>query len=823
MRRLLFIALCCLPAFVLCQPKTIAAFKTSRSPIIDGNIDDAVWQQAPVASDFMQYAPSYGTHVSAKTVVKVLYDDEALYIAAYLYDDPSLIRKQITARDGEQQQDVDFFSVFVDTYNDQQNGFQFLVTTANVQSDAKLTPTITPLYTQYGDKTWDAVWESKVRMKSDGWTVEMKIPYISLRFSKKDVQTWGIQFLRYMRRNNEQDFWNPVDPNVNGFVNQFGKYTDLKNIQPPLRLSFYPYLSTGVRANEKGNDLGTQWLRSGGMDVKYGINESFTLDATLIPDFGQVVSDDVINNLTPFEQKFNENRPFFTEGTELFNKAGLFYSRRIGAVPQDYYYVQDSVNADPDLKIVKNPSVTRLYNAVKFSGRTQDKLGIGVLNAVTAPMYATILNKNTGAKTKVQTSPLTNYNIIVLDQALKGRSYITFTNANTIREGKAKNANVSSLNLSLYDNTNTYNVKAYGRYSKIFLSDSYDGFNTGMFLGKVSGSIQYSAQADIRSTNYDPRDLGFLQTANLSTYLANISYHQFTETRNFLNYSYGLNATWVRVFKPDASAQLDINANGFWLFKNFWDVELTIGETPIQHDYFVLYRATQNVFVNRPAYGYAQLSGSTDSRKKLFFSYNWLQALFLNATNKNYHKSEFGLRYRFSNKVSMEVSHTDERESNYIVNAYDWLKGQYVTESNGDPIVGFVNFKDITTTLSGIYNFTPKLNLNFRLRHNWSKVPYQGFADVDSKGNTMARPFISGLDQNVNFFNVDAFLSWDFKLGCNLTVGYKNWIGNNYGIDGIKHQNYLNNFSNSFDVPHGNEFSIKAIYFLDYNQLRRKK
>jgi hypothetical protein len=816
LRKLFFYALCCLPCLAPAQPKSLNAVKSNRSPVIDGELDDSVWQLAPIATDFMQYSPSYQAPVSSKTVVRILYDDEALYIGAYLFDDPSSIRKQITSRDGEQLQDVDYFSVFVDTYNDQQNGFQFLVTTANVQSDAKLTTNSNAGFNQYGDKTWDAVWESKVRMKDDGWEVEMRIPYLSLRFSKKDVQTWGVQFLRYMRRNNEQNFWNPVDPNVNGFVNQFGKYVDLRDIQPPLRLSFYPYIATGVRVNEKGNDMGTQWLRNGGMDVKYGINESFTLDATLIPDFGQVVSDDVINNLTPFEQKFTENRPFFTEGTELFNKAaGLLYSRRIGGIPAGYYDVENMA-ASPNIKILSNPSVTQLYNAIKFSGRTKEKLGIGVLNAIGAPMYASILNNTTKETTKIKTSPLTNYNVIVLDQALKGRSYITFTNANTIREGNGRDANVASLDVNLYDKSNMYNVRTYGRYSNIFSTKGYDGFNTGLKLGKVSGKWQYYAQGDIKSTYYDPRDLGYIQTANVAGYTANVSYHQFTSTKNFLSYHYSLNAYAQRMYKPNAPGYSEIEAEGFWFFKNFWDVTLTIGGLPVQHDYFVLGRALQHVFVNRPAWGYVGLEGSTDSRKKWFFSYDWRQGTFFNVDDKSYYTCDFGLRYRFSNKVSMSVSHQQEAETNYIVNS--GLK-----ETNGDPIVGFVDFKDFTTTLSGIYNLTGKLNFNFRLRHNWSYVPYRSFANVDEEGNTIPRPFIPGLNENVNFFNVDAFLSWDFKLGCNLTVGYKNWIGDNLAIDGVKYSRYLNNFSKTFDEYHGNEFTVKLIYFLDYDQLARKK
>jgi len=301
---------------VFSQARAIQATKVHQPPVIDGKLEDEGWKLSPVASNFIQNFPTYGSPASQRTEVRVLYDNDAMYVGAYLYDDPSLIRKQITARDEEQQKDLDFFSVFIDTYSDQQNGFQFLVTSSNVQTDARIAPNQTLSIGEYGDKTWDAVWDSKVSTVADGWIVEIKIPYISLRFSRKSVQDWGIQFLRSVRRNNEFTFWNPVDPNVNGFVNQFGVLKELTDIKPPLRLSLFPYVSSGLRSTpEPDGTYHDEVLASGGMDVKYGINESFTLDATLIPDFGQVVSDNVVNNLTPYEVKFDEFRPFFTEGT----------------------------------------------------------------------------------------------------------------------------------------------------------------------------------------------------------------------------------------------------------------------------------------------------------------------------------------------------------------------------------------------------------------------------------------------------------------------------------------------------------------------------
>jgi len=808
----LFLLCCCLS---FSQQKTLTAHKTVQSPKIDGDLSDAVWQSIPPATDFLQNFPNPGSPATKKTEVRIAYDDKAIYVAAYLFDQPSLIRKQITARDEEQQSDIDYFSVLFDTYNDKQNGFQFLVTSMNVQTDARLGPNLGGGFNSFGDKNWDAVWDSKVSMKEDGWVVEMMIPYSTLRFSKKDVQDWGVQLLRFSRRDNESAYWNYVDPKVNGFVNQFGLMTGLQNLQPPLRLSFSPYVSTGVRNTpQPGGGDKTEWLRSGGMDVKYGVNESFTLDATLIPDFGQVVSDNVVNNLTPFEVRFTENRPFFTEGTEIFNKAGLFYSRRIGATPSRYYYVKDLAQNDPDIEIRKNPTITQLYNAIKFSGRTRKKLGIGIFNAVTAPMHAVIKEQQTGEQTRIETEPLTNYNIVVLDQALKGRSFVTLTNTNVLRNGHYRDANVTSFDYSFYDKKNMFNVRGTGRYSKIFSANPYDGFATTLRVGKVSGQWQYQATANVESDRYNPRDLGFLQSPNEITYTGNVTYNQFDPTKNFLSYFYNLNFRYNRLYKPNAFGEMFLEARGFWFFKNFWDVSLTLGSNlKNSHDYFVLNQPTTGLFVQRPAFSFAEVSGSTDSRKKLFLRYSFLLGGF-NVGDKKYHVTDLGLRYRFSNRLSVEVSNRYEVEANYIINP-DTVSVR--------PLIAFVDFDDVTTVLSGIYHFAPRVNLTLRARHYWSKVIHNTLANVDGKGRDINRtPAPAYLNQNENVFNVDAFFTWDFRLGSRLILGYKNWIGEDERVSGVKNASYARNFGRVFGLRHGNELTARFIYFLDYNQLRKK-
>ncbi|MBK6633965.1 MAG: hypothetical protein IPG38_06300 [Chitinophagaceae bacterium] len=432
--------------------------------------------------------------------------------------------------------------------------------------------------------------ESKTSIKKDGWVAEIKIPLSAIRFSKKDVQDWGLNFARFTRNENENSIWNPINPNVSGELNQWGMWTGLHNIEPPTRLSFLPYLSGGIRVSPTSRGNVTEYLKSGGMDVKYGINESFTLDMTLIPDFAQVQSDNVFLNLSPFQVKFDDYRPFFTEGTELFNKAGLFYSRRIGDAPRQANSVLNNYGDNPQYKIIKNPGITRLYNATKFSGRTKGNLGIGIFNAVSAPMYAKIRDVATGKDSSILTEPLTNYNIIVLDQALKNRSSISFTNTNVLRRGNSRNANVSSVDLSLFDRKNYHNFSFTGKYSSIWgkLANK-KGFTTTAGFGKVSGVIQYRATVNVESDQYDPNDLGFIQNNNSFEYSGNISYIMIKPTRHFLNHNYKLSFTNVYLYKPFLWSSLQLNASAFFLFKNFWDISIGFQTSPAwNRDYFFI-------------------------------------------------------------------------------------------------------------------------------------------------------------------------------------------------------------------------------------------
>ena len=300
-------------------PKKMSATRVDKAPKIDGQLNDVVWKNAPIFSDFVELKPNPGRKEAKnqRTEIRILYDDEAIYVAARMFEaNVDSIAHEFAARD--QVGNADYIGVAFDTYFDKINANGFYVTAAGSQFDAKYS-------TDSEDENWNAVWESAVSTDAQGWSAEFKIPYSALRFSSKTVQNWGINFTRQRQKANQQLFWNPLNPAVNGFINQEGELENLQNIKAPLRLSFSPYVSSYVN-HYPSQGLGIPSTTSsfnGGMDVKYGINQSFTLDMTLVPDFGQVRSDNQVLNLSPFEVKFDENRSFFTEGTELFNKGDL--------------------------------------------------------------------------------------------------------------------------------------------------------------------------------------------------------------------------------------------------------------------------------------------------------------------------------------------------------------------------------------------------------------------------------------------------------------------------------------------------------------------
>ena len=280
--------------------KQIPAVRTSQKIVIDGDLSDEAWQSAPIAKQMVEWRPSYGRIESDqnRTEIRILYDNSAIYISGFCHEaNKDSISTELVGRDRVGVND--FVGVMFDTYHDKINGFGYYVTPLGEQYDAK--------YSSNGeDGSLNSVYESQAKIVEGGWVFEMKIPYSAIRFSSTNKQDWGINITRRRSKSGQQFMWNPTDPTVGGnFFAQFGLWTGVENIKPPVRLSLSPYFSTYLNHYPYNDPTikNTATSVNGGMDVKYGINQSFTLDMTLIPDFGQVQSDNKVLNLTPFEVK----------------------------------------------------------------------------------------------------------------------------------------------------------------------------------------------------------------------------------------------------------------------------------------------------------------------------------------------------------------------------------------------------------------------------------------------------------------------------------------------------------------------------------------
>ena len=789
------------------------AVRCPEAPKIDGKLDDAVWLAATPVSDFVQQSPQPMAAVRAETEVWMLYDDQAIYVAARLYDSaPDSILTALSERDDYNNSEI--FGFNVDAFQDNLNGNAFVVSSANVQVDEKIT-------SSGSDTNWDAVWLSATSIDDKGWTVEMKIPFAALRFPNQDVQKWNVNFFRHLRRHREDSWWSPIDPKINGFFNQFGEVTGIQDVQPPTRLFFYPYVSSTYdhyRDPQEGSSQSSTRF-SGGMDLKYGINDAFTLDMTLVPDFGNVRSDNQVLNLSPFEVRFDENRQFFTEGTELFGKGGLFYSRRVGSRPLNFYDVEDQLAASEE--IVRNPIESQLLNASKISGRTKGNLGIGFFNAVVAGEHAIVRDTISLAEREIQTSPLSNYNVVVFDQGLKNNSALTFINTNANRFDGEYDANVLGGLLELNNKKGSYGIGLQMKYNKKYggyEDEDDDGYTYGLALKKISGNFTGEIYQYLESHEYDPNDLGFLFNNNergLGTYMA---YNIFDPFWVFNRFQGNINIQYTRLDKPNAFSGFYLNP-GFWgSTKKFHAGGLWATIQPVAEiDYFESRRdgwkfekPTQQTFG-----GWI----STDYRKTLAldveFNHNWF------SDDRRHYAIAISPRWRVNDNLLI---------------IYDWVYnnepldlGYATTLENEDEdiIFGKRDRKTLVNLIDGAYIFNANMSLGFRVRHYWSRAKYQNFYQLNNEGELLESDY-KGLDEdglpshdsNFNAFNVDVNYRWQFAPGSELLLTWKNAILSSGEDAGLS---FSENFDNLWDQAQNNSFTLRILYFLDYNQLKRSK
>lgn len=780
----------------------VTATRVTSAPKIDGKLDDECWKEGKLYNNFFEGAPQAGIP-SKNTEAMIVYDNDAIYASAKCLMNRDSIWMELTARDNLQGY-TDALYVGFDTYSDGQNGFGFGVSPQNVQSDFKL------FQNSNTDDTWDAVWESAVTINDDGWYVEIKIPYSALRFPKVNEQHWTMDIFRIIRSNRTEYHSDNYDPKVSGIVSQWQPLEGLLDIVPPLRLSLSPYGTLYYNLyRDKSLDVHQEDLQfKGGVDLKWGISQSFTLDATLIPDFGQVQSDNIVYNLTAFEVQYDEKRPFFTEGTELFNKATLFYSRRVGFV-SDYY----STHSKPGAILINSPGNTKLLNATKFSGRTKHGLGIGVFNAVTGNTYGEAVTAE-GDTEKVLIDPLSNFNVLVLDQSLKNNSFITFTNTNVIRDAKGRDANVANVLTFLANKKYTYGAYGYLAVSTLrneFPDDSthfMNGTLSKIGIQKLSGNFTFEVSHRSISPGFNENDLGFLEISNQNTAEATLHYDIYEPFGKFnefhgvstLDYDY-------RNSNGDFIAA-SVDGSAYFLTRNYLGIYNYYFLRPFGfHNYYE--PRVEGRYYSEPAVYEFGFGLSTDYRKNFALDFEGGPAIW-NEPGRIKYRWFIAPRIRIGDHLFIVPSNQTHLYMNDV--------GFVDIDSASNIIFGRRNVTEVDNIINGNYYFNANISLGLQLRYYTNKGVYDQYYFLNNDGTLTATAYNSSADYNFNAWNIDMTFTWWFLPGSEMNVVWKNAIT---GFDDITNLNFVDNLNHTFDSPANNNISIRIRYYLDYQMVKK--
>jgi uncharacterized protein DUF5916 len=591
-------------------PPAVTAVRVSRPPVVDGRLDDSAWALATPVTQFLQTDPEEGKPVSESTEVRVVYDADAIYVGARLFDrEPGRIVSRLGRRDA--QPPSDDFRVLFDSYHDHRTAFRFTVNPAGVKGDIFFGDD-----GNYADDSWDPVWQVATTIDSLGWTAEMRIPFSQLRFSAAREQIWGVRFVRWIQRKNEFALFPFVGKTESGFVSRFAHLIGIHDIPQPRRLEVLPYtLARGTYDDPvvAGNpfDRGSRYLGGAGLDVKYGISSNLTLDAALNPDFGQVEIDPAFVNLTAFEQFLPEHRPFFIEGADIFTFGGngggfnsfggtpqVFYSRRIGRPPQGDAYSPG--------QFVDLPDKTAILGAAKISGKTASGWSVGVLDALTAREFAGVADTLAGARYSDEVEPLANSFVGRLKHDYAGGNTTIGVLATAVnRDVRApsleflrRSAYFGGVDLSHRWGHSTYTLAANVGWSYIggdttaiqqaqlsstryfqrpdATSFHYDPARTSLFgvtgevyLNKVAGNWLWGLAGSTTTPGFEVNDIGFQRRVDRISAAATAGYHWTKPGKVFREASAFLFAGPSWNYDLD-KIQASIGAFSFGTFHNFW-------------------------------------------------------------------------------------------------------------------------------------------------------------------------------------------------------------------------------------------------------------
>ncbi len=854
---------------IISESKTKKLYLVSKPeleiPIIDGKLDENIWKKANWQSDFIQYEPSEGKEASQKTEFAIFFDEHNIYIGAKCYDNkPDSIVKRITRRDDL---DGDAFVIQIDSYFDKRSAFAFGVSASGVKQDAFISNDGNE------DSSWDAVWFAKTSADSLGWYVEMRIPLTQLRFEGGENPVWGIQVGRKVFRNDETFLWQEASKKVNGWVSQYGEMKGMTNLKARKILEILPYIVTRLDTYEKEAD--NPFLESGkstalhfGVDGKVGLTNNLTLDFTVNPDFGQVEADPSEVNLSSFETFFQEKRPFFVEGKNIFSfqlalgdgslgNENLFYSRRIGRRPHFSPDIDDN-------EYEKVPDFTRIIGAAKISGKTKNGWSIGVLESITSNEYASISGTS---ERKELVEPLTNFTVT--------RTQKDFNNGNTIIGGMFTSVNrniadesVNSLNKSAYSggidfihkwhnkdweiNLNTYFSRVNGSTEAITTTQNSSAHNFqrpdathihtdstrtsltgsgGKFLiGKLGGKLRFLFATTWKSPQLELNDAGYMRIADDIYQLSWASYRTTAPFSIFRTFSVNFNQFSEWNFAGDylgVGGNINVNTQ----FKNYWFLGFG-GNINAKGLSTTVLRGGPSM--KKPGNKNVWMYIESNEQKKLtsFVSYEYSSS----DIKSNYLSSEYevGVEYKPTNSLQLKLSAGYSADMNEL---------QYVDTpeygNNTDYLFAKLDQRTFFSQVRINYNITPDLSLQYWGQPFVSAGKYTKFKKItNSKDNNYYNRFHSFSNSEISFdepnnnysiygnspeslysfdnpdFNVKEFLSnfvlrWEYKPGSTM---YLVWSQTRNREDDNGRFGFSENINQLFEKYPYNIFLVKFSY-----------
>lgn len=832
--------------------------RIDKRPKIDGKLNDPCWETSGFWADgFVQQVPNQGKDPSQKTEIKLLYDNNNLYVGFKCYDKgPGKITPILKRRDNDAAVG-DIVGIAIDSYHDNQTAYEFNVTAAGQKID------FVHMGSNDLDYNWDAIWDGKSQVYDSIWTSELQIPFSQIRFAPKNEQVWGIHPWRWLHRLEEKSQWKLIPVDAPAEVYLYSELRGLDGIKPKTNYEFLPYLNVRYNPN---TDLENKTTYGAGLNGKVGLNSGFNLDYALNPDFGQVEADPSVLNLTSYEVFNEEKRPFFLEGNTVFDYSIgediLYYSRRIGHAPSYYPKLEDNQT----LSISDNAPI---LSALKLTGKTKQGLSVGLMQSITAKENATIYSMN--SKTKVAVEPFTNFAV--------GRLKQDFNQGNTVLGGiitstfrniidnqlkfLPKSAIVGGIDFQHNWMKRKYFVDFKGFYSDVRGEKdaisrlqqsavhyyqrvdanhlnynpertSLSGWGGLLRGGKRSGKFLAIGTLNLRSPGLDFNDVGYLYRADLISQMVNLTYRVSKPGSIIRSYYIEFEQAHEWTFGGEnklfgGENTLDrFKILGYLQFNNLWNVRLNL-------------KKNFNIFDTRELRGGPKLYKDGYNDIELFIQSNASRELFVgfgprfkffsdNISKTSYFTAYF--RWQLNEKISISARNIFD----HSIDNNKWLatKTSLITGKT-NYLVGTIDRNTISSILRFEYFISPEISLQYYGNPYASIGKYTNFREVADASNRSLSERYTSLDQfkqadntcllkqngnqayiiknpdfNFQEFRSNMVARWEFRPGSTL---YLVWTNTRSTYSDQLDQSIEDSFGDILKVKSQNVFMVKFSYW----------